>query len=414
MRHLLAAIVACLFVSPAFAAEPAAKLFEQRILPIFKSPNPSSCIDCHLAGVDLKNYILPSHEKTFLSLRDQGLIDLDRPEKSRILELINMTEGAPAGAKLIQAKTRQAEYEAFAAWIKASAADPKLRNAPKLAAAERAAPAAAPEVIRHGRQDQLLATFEQTIWAQRHRCMGCHREGDPENEKRRKEHGDQVTWMKKTAAETMAYLMSNSEVVNVDEPEKSWLIQKPLGEVKHGGGKKFLPGDLGHKAFRTWIEDYAATVKGKYKKAADLPPADTAVERFSSEHWFKLNETPPEWGDKLAQVTIYAFDPARGDFEPSPIAVSDRGVWGKGKLWQHTLTLVAPKDSARAKAWRTKPQLPPGRFRVVVHVDREGRLAADWKATLGPTDRAGQAEFQVGKWAEGYGAMTVVDARQVK
>ena len=51
----------------------AADIFAKRIMPIFKSPNPSSCTECHLAGVDLKNYILPSHRDTFLSLRDQGL-----------------------------------------------------------------------------------------------------------------------------------------------------------------------------------------------------------------------------------------------------------------------------------------------------------------------------------------------------
>ena len=50
-------------------------VFEQRIMPIFRSTKPSSCVQCHLASVDLKNYILPSSEKTFLSLRDQGLVD---------------------------------------------------------------------------------------------------------------------------------------------------------------------------------------------------------------------------------------------------------------------------------------------------------------------------------------------------
>ena len=69
-----------------------AELFDRRIMPIFKSPKPSSCLQCHLAAVDLKNYILPSQEKTFASLRDQGLIDLDKPEKSRILTLIRMGE----------------------------------------------------------------------------------------------------------------------------------------------------------------------------------------------------------------------------------------------------------------------------------------------------------------------------------
>jgi hypothetical protein len=62
--------------------ETGAGVFARRILPIFQSPEPSSCTACHLGGVDLKNYILPTSEKTFLSLRDQGLVDLDQPEKS--------------------------------------------------------------------------------------------------------------------------------------------------------------------------------------------------------------------------------------------------------------------------------------------------------------------------------------------
>src|SRR6185295_3692758 len=105
-----------------------AAIFEKRILPIFKSPQPSSCVDCHLAGVDLKNYILPSHEKTFLSLRDQGLIDLAKPDESRILRLISMSDNK--GAALISEKVRKTELEAFSEWIKACAADPKLREAP--------------------------------------------------------------------------------------------------------------------------------------------------------------------------------------------------------------------------------------------------------------------------------------------
>ena len=67
-----------------------AELFNARIMPIFRSSDPSSCVQCHLSSVDLKNYILPSHEKTFLSLRDQGLINLEAPTKSKILTLIRM------------------------------------------------------------------------------------------------------------------------------------------------------------------------------------------------------------------------------------------------------------------------------------------------------------------------------------
>src|SRR5687768_14717238 len=125
-------------------------LFEQRIMPIFRSPQPSSCVQCHLASVDLKNYILPSPEKTFVSLRDQGLIDLTHPEKSKILTLIQMGEkDLDRGAKLIHAKTRQAEYDAFLAWIKVCSADAKLRDLPRLSAAEVAKPEKPDAVIRH-------------------------------------------------------------------------------------------------------------------------------------------------------------------------------------------------------------------------------------------------------------------------
>jgi hypothetical protein len=109
------AIAALVRLHPLAAEEADAKadalaLFEQRLVPIFRSPRPSSCVQCHLASVDLKNYILPSAEKTFASLRDQGLIDLDEPPKSKILTLIQMGEkDLDRGAKLIHAKTRQAE-----------------------------------------------------------------------------------------------------------------------------------------------------------------------------------------------------------------------------------------------------------------------------------------------------------------
>src|SRR5258707_8009966 len=116
MKRSIVTLVAFIMCEASLRAETPQEIFEQRIAPIFKSPNPSSCVQCHLAAVDLKDYILPDHEKTFRSLRDQGLIDLDAPEKSKILKLIQMGERDSRGAALIHAKTRKAEYEAFAAW----------------------------------------------------------------------------------------------------------------------------------------------------------------------------------------------------------------------------------------------------------------------------------------------------------
>src|SRR5687768_3788571 len=93
-RRFLWAMLAIVLAPAAVRADDPARVFEQRILPIFKSPNPSSCTQCHLAAVDLKDYILPSATDTFLALRDQGLIDLEKPEASKILALINRGTGA--------------------------------------------------------------------------------------------------------------------------------------------------------------------------------------------------------------------------------------------------------------------------------------------------------------------------------
>ena len=408
------ALAVVVFASTAARADDPAQVFEQRIVPIFKSPNPSSCVQCHLAAVELKDYILPSSNETFLALREQGLIDLDKPENSKILQLINRGSKDPKAAGMISAKQRQAEYEAFAAWIKACAADPKLRNAPKPAAVP--ALAVKPvEVIRHARKDKMLESFESNVWSMRFRCMNCHTEGTPQNDKLRKEHGDRVAWFKKEgAAATMEYLLA-SKLIDTANPEKSLLLTKPLNEVKHGGGIKFAVGDQGYKAMRAWLEDVAAIKAGKYAKAEDLPAEKTGPKQFGSELWFKIANTPDAWGDRLLQVDIYAFDRAANAWEKEPIATTDRVVWGKGKTFQHTLTLLAAPGTDRAKAWASgKPTLAPGKYLVKVYVDGSEKAKKDWKQPLGKDEFVGQAEFQVARWTEGYNAMTVVDAGSVK
>lgn len=408
------AILGC-FVAlmPVRAAEPTpAEVFEKRILPIFKSPNPSSCVQCHLAGVDLKDYILPDADKTFRSLRDQGLIDLAAPEKSKIVTLIEMGGGAK-GPNAVNAKLRVAEREAFVAWIAACAADPKLKAAPKLDEKDHAHPASTVEVIRHARKDRVLESFEQNVWSWRFRCMNCHTEGTPQNDKYRKEYGDRVAWVKKDGpAATLDYLIA-SKLIDPAKPEQSLLLRKPLGE-KHEGGLKFVVGDDAYKGFRTWIEDVVAIRGNKYSTAKDLPPADTGPERFGTDLWLKLTACPPAWGDKFLQVRVFAWDDMKKAWGDTPVAVSDRVVSGKAKLWQHNLTLLAEKGTERAKAWRAgKPTLPEGKYLLRVYLDGEGKLTKDWKAVLGDADFGGQVEFAA-KWRAGYGAMTAVDAAEVR
>lgn len=403
------------FADEAIADKSPQAIFDERIVPIFKSPNPSSCVQCHLAGVDLKNYILDDADKTFRNLRDQGLVDLDKPEKSKILALINRGAEATEGAALIHAKNRAAELAAFSAWIVACAADPKFRDAPKLdaaSAAEAAAKRADDALVRHARSDRVLESFERNVWAWRFRCMGCHAEGSAANDKHRREYGDQVAWMKKEgAAATMDYLLA-SNLIDIESPDESLLLRKPLGDEDHQGGKKFAVGDQGYRGFRRWIEDVAAIRGQKYKGPGDLPRDDREVRRFGSDIWLKLADCPPEWGEHLLQADVFAFDDRRGVWEASPIATTDRLVSGKLGLWQHNLTLLAAADSDRAKAWQREATLPAGRYLVKVYVDRQDRLARDWRTSLGENDFVGQIEIR-GEWRAGYGGMTAASAKQV-
>jgi hypothetical protein len=187
-----------------------------------------------------------------------------------------------------------------------------------------------------------------------------------------------------------------------------------LNEVKHGGGIKVVVGDQGYKQIRGWVEDVAAIRAGKYAKASDLPPKAAAPRQFGTDAWLKLDKTPDAWGDKLLMVEVFAWDGKAGAWEKEPVATSDRVVWGKGKLWQHTVTLLAAPGSERAKAWaKGKPSLPAGKYLVKVYVDGADKVKKDWKAALGPVEFVGQVEVQA-RWGEGYNAMTVADAGRVK
>src|SRR5262249_30128780 len=111
--------------------ESSSQIFDRRVRPILESPAASSCAQCHLGGVDLKHYLLPTAAKTFVSLRDQGLIDLENPERSKILALIKMGEKDKPEAARAYDKKRQTEFAALRDWLAASCRDPKLRDLPK-------------------------------------------------------------------------------------------------------------------------------------------------------------------------------------------------------------------------------------------------------------------------------------------
>lgn len=400
-------------------------------------------MQCHLSSVDLKDYILPSHKKTFLSLRDQGLVDLKEPENSKILTLISMGEkDLDKGAKLIHEKMRKAEFEAFAAWIEACAKDEALCSLPPLTAAERAQPAHSVEVIRHARKSRLVDSFVRNVYSQRFRCFPCHTPGDIDpknprhavpikNMKKFKENYPQVAnrmgIFKETPEATLAYLIEHSRktydgnvpMLNLRDPKNSLLILKPLsklppkgedgkltipqsaraGMMSHMGGLKMHHDDQSYKSIVAWIQDYSKVVQGQYRSVDELP----ADNWFATKLIVRVLQTPDEWqAGTPVQLFVHSWNAETENWAKKPIAFT-QGTVTPRHMVNGALFLLAPKNREITKNWNPEAaKLPRGRYLVKAYVDSEKKLAKDATILLDESDFYGQAEIRSARWREGF------------
>ena len=382
---------------PAPAADSALDLFRQRITPILQAKDPSSCSECHLSGVDLKDYIGKTQEETFASLRDAGLVDMKKPAESKLLAFIARK---PEKTSLVSDKVRQQEYEAFKAWIVAAAKDPKLAAAKSGDA--KLGPSVPDEVIRHARKDQVLASFLDNVWSEVGRCAACH--SPDRNQKQVKEHGAKVSWIKLRDPQGTLDNLLTTGIIDAESPEQSLLLLKPTNQVKHGGGVKLVVGDRTYKQFRAFIEDYAASSAGKYRGAKDLPKQRSEASNVT-DIWFKLEGVPAKYDQQLLQVDLHRWDEKTKNWSQDRWATGDRQVFGKGQLWQQHLSVTAPRDSTRAKENVDKPALPPGKYLAKIYIDQTGKLQKDYQSELGPSEFVGQVEID-SRWPAGYGTMT--------
>lgn len=375
-------------------------IFKQRILPIFQSPKPSSCIECHLSGVDLKDYIRPTQQETFALLREAGLIDQQNPDESKILRFI---ERSPDESDLLNEEVRQKEYDAFRAWIRSAIADPQLADSDSDTTT--IGPQIPDEVIRHARRDRVLASFIDNIWTEVGRCAACH--SPDQNHKQVDEHGDQISWITLENPQATLDYMVEHELIHPEQPEQSLLLLKPTMQVEHGGGQKMVVGDRSYKQFRRFIDDYSAIVKGEYNDTDQLPTPSTEVS-VVSDIWLKIEGVPGDYDKMLLQVDLYRM--TESGWSANRVATSDRPIFGPGRLWQHSLSLTAARDSEWAQEIHAK-RLPAGRYLIKVYIDRHDKLRSDFRDELGEEALVGQVEIE-SEWPAGYGRMSVAQFPQ--
>lgn len=424
------------------------EVFNSRIMPIFRSDKPSSCVQCHLSAVDLKNYILPSHEQTFASLRDQGLINLDKPAESKILTLIRMGDkDLDKGARLIHEKNRKAELAAFAGWIEACCADPKLRNLPRLDPAKQAKPAKANAIIRHARKSRVVDSFARNVFSQRMRCFPCHtpHEIDRENPRHQAaiktqqkfaktyepEMLERLSFFKKTPEATLDAWIKRSQnakageipLLNLKQPMHSLIMLKPLSKLPkkkadgtfekpssvtpttHMGGLKMHTNDQSYKAFVAWIRDYAKVSGDEYTTVAELPADNWHASKFI----LKVTNAPDAWPIGIpVQLFVHAWDAKSKGWSARPIAFT-QGTVTPRRMVNGALFLLG--DSANGKS--KSPELGRGNYQVRVFVDSKMGLEKDPTAFLDADAFVGQSLLKNARWREGFRQAEVVNGRSV-
>lgn len=427
------------------ASEPTPlELFEQRIVPIFKSPEPSSCVQCHLSSVDLKDYILPSSEATFRSLLKQGLVNVDEPEESKILNLISMGDRDPDQyAQRLNAKMRKAEYEAFSAWIAACCDDKALVEV--AGEVEIAGPSVSNEVIRHSRKDRVLDSFVRNIWSQRMRCFPCHTpaEINPDNPMHAKptetyknyleQYGARMNLFQATPEASMRAMIASSRkthgeeltLINVQRPTESLLLLKPTAKVpgkdangeprdpssalpvSHVGGLKMHKNDHSYKAFASWLEDYAKSQSGGYQSVSELPQDNW----FPTQHVLRIKGTPANWkAMKTVQMFVYSRSAEDTSWQAEPIAFTQSLVTPRSMVNGPLFVLSADRDNDLNSAGES---LAPGKYLVKVFVDHEDEIQS--QPTLMLHDRQPDGEVEItANWGEGFKNAEVIEGTSLK
>lgn len=417
-------------------ASDAQTVFARRILPIFRSPDPSSCIQCHLSSVDLKDYILPSAEATFASLRAQGLVDTQNPSRSKILELIQMGEkDSDPGARMIHEKNRQAEYEAFAAWIETCTRDPRLMEVSAGTGHPAARPAVPDPVIRHARKSRVLDSFTRNVWAHRMRCFPCHTphemdDDNPQHQLARKRLQEmeknlgirftsKLALFRETPEATLQRWvdLSRSEeskdrlpLLHLKEPENSLILLKPMAKlppknedgsfakpsavppVSHQGGLKMHKDDFAYKSIISWIRDYASVVAGDYRNVEDLPMDNWHP---AAEQMLLIRNLPEDWEHNTrVQLFIHPWNAQTGDWSTEPLAFTQGLVTPKHTAFGAIYLMRSPASEKLVSWGDPELTLPAGRYLLKLCRDRENQLDLNPALLLGQQDLEGETVLQ--------------------
>jgi hypothetical protein len=238
--------------------------FNDRIAPLLLTDRPASCGRCHLGGVDLSLFVREDACSSMACLVELGLVDLEAPENSLILDWIRR---ATPDSALITQQVIDEEHQGFLDWISYQTICPDtcadaVCTAPSSLEVCPLVPI--PQVVidhtdapEDCSERALEALFTRTVYPWRGRCYPCHfsdHAGPPLDAPRWLSAGEgcEVDGLR-----TMRTLL-DSGYVDLASPADSLILLKPLaveaGGVEHGGHDKFQDTeDTMYVALHTWI-----------------------------------------------------------------------------------------------------------------------------------------------------------------
>jgi hypothetical protein len=249
----------------------ALELFDERIAPLLSGDRLTTCNQCHLSGVELSLYARGDPCSTMACMVESGIVDLDAPDDSLVLDWILRAE---PDSSLVTDQVIRAEHDAVAEWIEfnarcgATVCAPVENPCGTPTAATCEVPISTPGSGRKPFADPgdcrdltLEAGFAALVYSWRGRCYPCHFDSRPDD------YDDAPRWIHDGgcsvgAVETMHDVLELG-LIDLADPEASLLLRKPLaqaaGGVAHGGGEKMHDTvDPAYRDFLAWIERFAA------------------------------------------------------------------------------------------------------------------------------------------------------------
>ena len=249
-----------------------AAAYSERIEPLLTDDRPSSCNECHLAGIDLSLYAKGEPCQTMACMASQGLVDLEDPASSVVLDWVRRAE--PQG--LITQEVIDLEYQGVRAWIEFMAdcgaqqcgtpSPQPCGEEPDLYDCDLTLPSGPGDFEDPGGCSDLAieTLWRVSVYPWRGRCYPCHFQSwKPEPDT---VNFDAPRWVVAGECASGSLLsLRNVEAggyIDVDAPLASPFLLKPLSEaaggVPHGGGEKIHGDDDPLYAdFATFAQRYA-------------------------------------------------------------------------------------------------------------------------------------------------------------